>query len=122
MRRAEKEIPEEEVPVSGSFAAHPAVEEQSGQAGAGSGEGVDEGAQNEEGGDGTAGAGAAMPSQGAWSGLDPRGNNIEKDCEVVGNAAGKDEDVPGGVEEAAMVECEEDDAQRIGHAAGAEPE
>lgn len=54
--------------------------------------------------------------------LKPRRHNVEQDREVVGNAAGKDEDVPCGVEKAAMVECEEDDAQGIGHAASAEPE
>ena len=40
----------------------------------------------------------------------------------MGYAAGEDEDVPCGVEVAAMVECEEDDAEGIGHSAGAEPE
>ena len=42
---------------------------------------------------------------------DSHRHNVEQDREVVGNAAGKDEDVPCRVEIAAMVECEEDDAQ-----------
>jgi len=53
---------------------------------------------------------------------DSRWHDVEQDREVVGNAAGEDEDVPGGVEVAAMVECEEDDAEGIGHAAAGEPE
>ncbi len=39
----------------------------------------------------------------------------------MGDAAGEDEDVPGGVEVAAAVEGEEDDAQRVGEAACAQP-
>ena len=51
-----------------------------------------------------------------------RGHNVKVDGEVVGHAAGEDEEVPCGVEEAAMVEREEDDAQRISDAACTEPE
>ena len=40
----------------------------------------------------------------------------------MGDAAGEDEDVPGGVEVANPVERKEDHAQRVGHAAGGQPE
>ena len=40
----------------------------------------------------------------------------------MGYASGKDKEVPGGVEEAAIVKGEEDDAEGIGQAAGSEPE
>ena len=51
-----------------------------------------------------------------------RGHNVKVDGEVVGNAAGQDEEVPLGVEERQSVESEKDDAQGISHAAGAESE
>ena len=52
---------------------------------------------------------------------EPRGHNVKVDCEVVGHAAGEDEEMPCGVEEGAMVESEEDDAQGVSDAACTKP-
>ena len=49
-------------------------------------------------------------------------NDEEEDGEVVGDAAGEDEEVPGGVEVAETVEGEEGDAQCVSESSGAEPE
>src|SRR5689334_9079884 len=52
-----------------------------------------------------------------------RGGAVDEDAEVVAGAAGDDEEMPGGVEVGdAVVEMEEQQAERVAHAAGEEPQ
>ena len=50
-----------------------------------------------------------------------RWNYIEENGEVVGHAAGKDEDMPDCVKVAESVEGKEDDAQRVGQSSCDQP-
>src|SRR6185503_17359569 len=53
--------------------------------------------------------------------ISPSGSEIEQDCEVVGDAAGQNEDVPGGVEVANAIECEKYDAERVSNSSCGKP-
>lgn len=55
-------------------------------------------------------------------GSDARGHDIEKDGEVVGQAARHDKYMPRSVEVAEAVEGKEDDAEGVGESAGGEPQ